>query len=895
MEAKKDLTLSNFEADLKFSDLFDLNEIQHLQDMFSDANGVASIITLPDGTPITKPSNFTRLCGNLIRNTDKGRSNCSKSDAYLGRYNASEPNIHPCLSCGLWDSGACITVAGKHIANWLIGQVRNNELDEGRIIAYANELQLEKQEFIKAYHEVPIMSTEQFRKISTMLFAFAKELSEKAYHILLLKNEIEERKHAEEALQKTNQVIISAISAHKLNEQKLVNSQNLLKEKNDEYQTLNEEYLTLNEDLLESNKKLHFTIKELEIARDNVLKSEQSFKQIIDLAPDAYFHGNANGTYIAVNQKAMDLTGYNREELKNMKFNDLFLPSVLNTKPLRYDLLEKGEIITMEREIITKSGKTIIVEMNSRKMPDGTYQSAFRDISDRKQAQETLRISEERFRKAFYINPDAININRLEDGMYISINRGFSQTMGFSESDAIGKTSLELNIWVDYNDRKNLIEGLKKDGFVENLEAKFRSKNGKIIDGLMSASIIELEGIPHIISITRDITERKLAEQELLNAKEKAEESDRLKTAFLQNMSHEIRTPMNAIMGFSQLLESNFDNKPKIETFSKIINQRCNDLLDIINDILDIAKIESGQLTVNEEECNLIELFSELTDFFREHQKRMGKQHIKFSLEANCGSPDTKIIIDKVKLKQIFINLIGNSFKFTQQGCIESGCKIDDSGMLLFYVSDTGIGIAADKYKAIFERFTQLEHEIGGTGLGLPIVNGLVELMGGSIWVESELGKGTSFFFSLPYIVYNKPDNPKNIENINSAFTFPEKTILLVEDDIYNAEYIKELLSNSKINIIHSNTGSNAVQIVKEKEIDLVLMDIRLPDMQGYDVCRLIKEIKPTLPIIAQTAYAALDDKLKAISSGCIDYVSKPIKKEHLLLLIKKCLSGELA
>ncbi len=249
--------------------------------------------------------------------------------------------------------------------------------------------------------------------------------------------------------------------------------------------------------------------------------------------------------------------------------------------------------------------------------------------------------------------------------------------------------------------------------------------------------------------------------KELIKAKEHAEESDRLKTAFLQNMSHEIRTPMNAIMGFSSLLADYYNDKPKLEQFAEIINLRCNDLLEIINDILAISKIESGQLPVNNEVCNLNDLFAELADFFTEHQKRIGKQHIKFELQALCSLSEFTIITDKVKLRQIFINLIGNAFKFTETGKIEGGCKFDANDDLVFYVSDTGIGIPSDKQDIIFERFIQLPQDkdisYGGTGLGLSIVKGLITLLGGRIWVESEPenlseGKagGTTFYFSIP-------------------------------------------------------------------------------------------------------------------------------------------------
>lgn len=386
----------------------------------------------------------------------------------------------------------------------------------------------------------------------------------------------------------------------------------------------------------------------------------------------------------------------------------------------------------------------------------------------------------------------------------------------------------------------------------------------------------------------------KQTNENLMQAKEKAEESDRLKTAFLQNMSHEIRTPMNAIMGFSSLLVTNYNNKPKIEKYSTIINQRCNDLLEIINDILDIAKIESDQLTVSFEQCDLGLLFDELTAFFVEYRNRLEKQHIRFHLTVDCGPSNRIILTDKVKLKQIFINLLSNAFKFTETGSIEGGCMLTDNNEIRFFVTDTGIGIPADKQNLVFERFAQLNQgvkkNLGGTGLGLSIVKGLVTLLGGEITLQSEPNRGSTFTFTIPY--QNVPDtsDPIVIAEETKHTTHQGKTVLVVEDDVYNADYIRELLTDSGLTILQAGNGKEALEITNSQPVDLILMDIRLPDISGYEATRLIHQQRSTIKIIAQTAYASHDERQKAINAGCSDYISKPIKRDLLLSMVDKLL-----
>jgi signal transduction histidine kinase len=405
---------------------------------------------------------------------------------------------------------------------------------------------------------------------------------------------------------------------------------------------------------------------------------------------------------------------------------------------------------------------------------------------------------------------------------------------------------------------------------------------------------IAKENENHCLVTAVDITQRKQMEIELVHEKEHAQESDRLKTAFLQNMSHEIRTPLHAIKGFSQLLVREHCNELKIDKYTKIIDQRSDDLLDIINDILDISKIESGQLPIYLEECSLTVLFAELTYQFNEYQVRNGKQHIKFSFQTVYDPSGSVIVTDKGKLKQIFVNLLTNAFKFTNDGAIEGGCKFENNN-LIFYVSDTGVGIPADKQNIVFERFFQLKQSenqaLGGTGLGLSIIKGLVSLLGGKIFLDSKPGKGSTFSFTFPYKIAQPLHKVPLEEEETTAGNFTNKTILLVEDEECNVILLKELLVDTGLNIVVAETGIEAIQFAASQAFDLVLMDIRLPDMDGYQAANHIKQLNPTLKIIAQTAYATLNDKQKAIDAGFNDYISKPIKVELLLTLLNKYLT----
>jgi len=646
-------------------------------------------------------------------------------------------------------------------------------------------------------------------------------------------------------------------------------------------------------------------------------------------------------------------------------------------------------------------------------------------ITDRKATENQLKISEEKFRKAFYTIPEAVTITRLDTGEYISLNDGFTRMLGYTTEEAIGKTSLELKIWPAAEERERFVQQIQQQNFLENYETSFRTRQGNIIDCLISVSKLDIDNIPHILSITRDVTEKKkledstrrayelvrnlaaqvpgviyqyrlypdgrsafpfssagmydiyevtseevkedaspvftrihpddvdyivesinesarnqtvynsqfrvilpgkglrwrqcnamperlddgstlwhgiitditekmIIQQELIQAKEKAEESNRLKTEFLNNMSHEIRTPMNGIIGFSELLDEPDITEAKRAYYAKIIQNSSKQLLRIIDDILEISTLETKQIRVVEAELCLNDLIMELFAAFNPRSKELNiPLYIKKGLHEN----ESRIIADRSKLHRILANLLENALKFTNEGFIELGYDIRENNLIL-YVKDTGMGISPESHDLIFERFSQEDKEIsykhGGLGLGLSISKENARLMGGDITLSSVKGEGSTFFVTLPYKPVKKvEENPAGgfVEAAPSPQT-ERYTVLVAEDEEVNFLYLEVLFGTIKKNtytLIHAKNGKEAVDICMENhDIDLVLMDIKMPVMNGHEATEKIKAVLPGLPVIALTAYSTEADREIALNHGCDDFVSKPLNREKFLALIHK-------
>lgn len=514
----------------------------------------------------------------------------------------------------------------------------------------------------------------------------------------------------------------------------------------------------------------------------------------------------------------------------------------------------------------------------------------------------------------------------------IEINNRALEEYGYTRDEIKNLSLLNMIAEEDKDHFHTRLSDLKeKASYIR--EGLHRRKDGTVFPVETSGRYIEIDGTHYYQGIIRNITERKQAEEalnkaheelsiqynelkaaeeelaasfeeiqsaeeelaiqneELLTSKERAEESDRLKTAFLQNMSHEIRTPMNAIMGFSNLLKEHARSPQKITEFSDIITSRSSDLLSIINEVLEVSRIETGQLRVNAQECNMNHLLEELYSFFKNYKAQTGKDNIDLECKKITGC-ESNIVTDMVKFKQVFINLIQNALKYTFEGKITFGFEGVENGHLVFFVSDTGKGIPDDKFTKIFDRFMQIDphpsSSKAGLGLGLSIAKGLVTLLGGKIWLTSKLNQGSIFYFTIP----QKTASVKEITDTPAAtsteveYMWNDRTFLIVEDDTANQEYFKEIFGN-RASVIFTNTGKEAIDLILfGAKIDLILMDIRLPDMSGFEATRKIKSIKPFIPVIAQTAYAMESDRENSYAAGCDGYISKPIISKELFTLI---------
>lgn len=671
--------------------------------------------------------------------------------------------------------------------------------------------------------------------------------------------------------------------------------------------------------------------RELEQQQQALKLSETKFRMLADFASDWEFWVDPSGEYIYTSPSCEKICGYPLEAFVKNKnlLTEITHPDYRAIIAKHFTQKEKGLHKPIEFLIRAANGEEKWISHNCRPVydDDNNYlgkRGVNHDITERKRAElvqqiilnisnatqntenleETLQIIQKELgllvdTQNFFIalyneENDTLHLpyyrDKMDDivdfpagnsltGLVIKEERSMlirnADALKLESEGKIHKIGFDSEIWLGVPLK---IKGKIKGAFVLQSYTNPNAYNEK------DKEVLEI--ISHQISIS---IERKQEEEKLLNALRAAKESDRLKSAFLANMSHEIRTPMNGILGFSELLKQPNLSSDKQAKFIEIIEKSGIRMLNTINDIMDISKIEAGQMVVYISKVNINEQLEELYYFFKPEAEKKG---IKLLVTNNVSTEAANIKTDAIKIYAILSNLIKNAIKFSHEGTIEFGCNKKDN-FLEFHVKDTGIGIPMNRQQFIFNRFEQADIEdkeaYEGSGLGLAISKSYVEMLDGTIWVESEEGKGSQFYFTIP--CKNKNENVVKLIEPETKTNSPKRKlkILIVDDDELARLYLTEVVKNLSSEILYAVDGEKALDIYNENHnIDLILMDIKLPKIDGLQLTMEIRKTNKTIVIIAQTAFALAGDKEKAITAGCNDYISKPIDKELLLEAIKK-------
>lgn len=642
---------------------------------------------------------------------------------------------------------------------------------------------------------------------------------------------------------------------------------------------------------------------ELVIAKEVAELAEEKYSELYDFAPSGYLTLSEKGEILELNFVAANMLNKERSNLIKKRF-DFFVSTNSQTifnhffqKVFTYKFKQTCEVI-----IAIEGNTPIHVHIDGiLSLNNELCLLTLIDITERKRADKNLmdsnlkvEESESNFQQLVQNIDECFWLRDEYNMLYVS--PGFEKIWGLP-CQALYDNPILFTDTILPDDKPEVMKILNSEEFkktgIFNYEYRIirEDKEVRWINA-KTFPIYDINGkIVRRAGIAIDITEKIQKHLELIVAKEHAEESDHLKSAFLANMSHEIRTPMNGILGFSDLLKNPRLSIDDQQEYIKIIEKSGLRMLNIINDIIDISKIEAGLTKVNIKESNIIEQIEYIYTFFKPEVEGLGmKLMMKNALLAN----EAIIKTDREKVFAILSNLVKNAIKYTNKGSIEFGCN-KKGNFLEFFVKDTGIGIPKNRQVAIFERFIQADvanrMARQGAGLGLSISKAYVEMLGGKIWVESEEHVGSIFYFTLPTRdepkeknVYQEDLPLKNIEN-----QVDNLKILIVDDDEISEMLLEIDIKMYAKEILKAKTGVEAVESCRNNpDTDLVLMDIQMPEMNGYDASRQIRQFNKDVVIIAQTAYGLVGDREKAIESGCNDYISKPIKKDDLLLLIQK-------
>lgn len=636
-----------------------------------------------------------------------------------------------------------------------------------------------------------------------------------------------------------------------------------------------------------------------------LLRTQNELKNFFDLSLDYMCIANVDGTFRKVSRRFSEELGYQANELINKPFADFIHPDDLEaTFAVVAQLSEGKALVDFENRYKKKDGTYITLKWSAA--PDvktGQLYAAAKDVTKQKKQQEII-LSENRKMKDIRYALDQLAIVATTDnkGNIIDANEKLTQISGYTTTELIGQNHRILNSGVH---PQEFFKAMWKDignGKIWRSEICNKAKNGELywVDTII-VPIFGAQNKPHqYIAIRFDVTDRKKSEEiqaknlELIKQKEIAENSARIKGEFLANMSHEIRTPMNGVIGIVDLLEKESNLSLRQEEYIKIIKSSSLSLMTILNDILDMSKLEAGRVTLQNEPTSIRSVINQIKDLYEAKSIEKG---IKIVSEYSNDIPPT-ILADETRIKQVLSNYVSNAVKFTEQGEItiktEIVSKNDVNYILKFSVTDSGRGITKEEQKILFKSFNQLDSsskkKFEGTGLGLSISKDIVLLFGGQVGVESELGRGSTFWFTIKTTsaTHNIEDEDRNNKKVieNKVFTV---NVLVVDDKKVNIIVAKTMLTSLGCSVTTASSGKEAIEAFNKNEFDLVFMDIQMPIMDGVETAKIIKQQhRSSVPIIALTANAMEGDREKYLSLGLDDYIAKPLELKKLTEILSK-------
>lgn len=638
-----------------------------------------------------------------------------------------------------------------------------------------------------------------------------------------------------------------------------------------------------------------------------LLQSEERYRNIFNNSSIGIYQTTPEGTYRTINMAFAQIYGYSSPEnmIESVKNIGLQLYADPNDRLRLIELLDNGpgEVEHFEAQGKKRDGSLIWVSINARKVLDADtgeyyFEGTCSDITEKKEAQMALDQHSRLMKSLTDAAQDAI-LMMDHHGLISYWNPAAERIFGFTEHEALGQNLHKLIAPNKYH--KAHLEAFEMflltgsgDAIGKTLELEALRKDGETITVELSLSAVLVNKNWHATGIMRDITERKQAELELKLAKVKAEESDKLKTAFLNNISHEIRTPFNGILGFiSMILDEGIPAEEKQE-FVEIINQSADRLMTTINNIVEMSRLQSSQLVLKLTEFRLLSVFENVVNH---HKPEAAKKGIGLSIVNKLNEQQDLIKADREVLYYVLSHLINNAIKFTKAGVVVVEALPTPKGVRVA-VKDTGIGIPMARQKDIFKKFTQADfsstRQFEGSGLGLSIAAEYVNKLQSEIKLISEEGKGAEFYFVLPYAalpIQHEADESTHESVRKTTDNTASPTVLFAEDDDVSHEFLAKVLSKNGFSYIAARNGAQAVELFKANpKINLVIMDLRMPELDGFDATKAIRRINKSVPIVALTAYTLSDERRQAFDAGCNECLKKPINKDQILELVQKYL-----